>query len=406
MPTFFYKARDKKGKLVTGQVEAATPDELKETLFSQGFIPISVKPFKKSGVALQNFADIFTRVKMEDIMMFTRQFYTLFKAGVSMDAILSTIAKQTTSRALKNALTMVKSDVAEGASLSRAFGKHPKVFNELYVSMLKAGEEAGILEKTLFELVKLIEKEDEIARSVKAAILYPKIVITVLILAVTVLITFVVPKFSAFYSHYGADLPLATQLLITISNIIRGYWYIVLVVVIVSLLLFRRYYHTKSGRLRIDGLRLKLPVFGDLNMKIANARFGHILGALYKSGLAMPHGLEVAANTIGNEAVALEILKVKDAIQKGATLSDAMAHGKVFPPVVIEATAVGEKTGALDEMLISVADHYELEVGHTIKNLTTLLEPLLLVAIFGMVALLALSIFLPIWRMSGIVVGR
>jgi type II secretory pathway component PulF len=374
-------------------------------LFGQGMIPIQVREVGKGGINLEELGDLFSHVKTEEIMIFTRQFYTLFKAGVSMDTVLSAISGQISSRALKKAVQKVKVDVAEGSSLSQAFGRHPKVFDEMYVSMLAAGEEGGILEDVLQELVGLLEKEDEIKRNVKSATLYPKIVITVLVLAVVVLMTVVVPKFTAFYAHYGADLPLPTKILIGTSNFIKGYWYIAMLIIGALVFLYKRYYKTNTGRMNIDTLRFKIPVFGELSKKIGNARFGHILASLYKSGLSMPRALEVVANVIGNAHFALEVKKVRDKIQKGSTLSEAMKNSTVFPNVVVETTAVGEKTGALDEMLQAVADHYDLEVKHTIKNLTTLLEPLLLVGIFGMVATLALSIFLPIWNMSRIVGG-
>ncbi|OGQ50407.1 MAG: hypothetical protein A3I09_03130 [Deltaproteobacteria bacterium RIFCSPLOWO2_02_FULL_47_10] len=406
MPKFSYKARNQKGALLTGEAEAADSKELQENLFSQGLIPISVRGIGKKNINLQGIGDIFKRVKTEELMIFTRQFYTLFKAGISMDTILSAVSKQLASRTLKEAVQKIKIDVAEGASLSQAFGRHPKVFDEMYVSMIAAGEEGGILEKVLAELVVLLEKEGEIKRNVKSATLYPKIVIFVLILAVTVLMTVVVPKFSTFYAHYGSALPLPTQILIGVSNFTKDYWYIVLAVMAAIVFFYRRYYHTHSGRLKIDKWRMKMPIFGDLSIKIANARFGHILASLYKSGLPMPRSLEVVSNVIGNEAFALEVKKVRDRIQKGSLLSDAMSGTALFPPVMIETTAVGERTGALDEMLSAVADHYDLEIKHTIKNLTTLLEPILLIGIFAVVTVLALSIFLPIWNMSRIVGGK
>lgn len=403
MPLFYYKARNDKGELITGEIDSKSSDRLQEDLFSEGLIPISVKEIKSGGLSFQLLSDFFGKVKAEELMIFTRQFYTLFRAGVSMDTILGTLSKQASSRKLKSVLEKIRTDIAGGASLSQAFGRHPKVFNELYVSMLSAGEEAGILDNVLYGLVKLMEKEDEIKRSIKTATLYPKIVITVLIGAVVVLMSFVVPKFTSFYGHYRAELPIATQILISTSNFIRGYWYIALVIMIIFVYLYKKYAASKTGRYKIDRLKLKLPVFGQLSVKIANSRFGHILGALYSSGLSMPHSLEVVSNVIGNEAYALEVRKLKDAIQKGSTLSDAMVSLNYFSPVMIETTAIGEKSGALDEMLTAIADHYELEVSHNIKNMTTLLEPLLLVAIFCVVTVMALAIFLPIWNMSSII---
>ncbi|MBI2345931.1 MAG: type II secretion system F family protein [Deltaproteobacteria bacterium] len=405
MPRFAYKVRDKKGALVSGEAEASTLVAMQEDLFRQGMIPLTVREVKPGGLSAASLLWWTQRVSPEDLMVFTRQFHTLFRAGVSMDTILATLSKQAQSKVLRTALSRIRSDIANGESLNRAFSRHPRVFNDLYVSMLAAGEEAGILEQTLSELAKLIEKEDSIHRNIKSATLYPKIVLVVLIGSVVILMTFVIPKFQTFYGHYSAELPLPTQIMITTSNVVRRFWWIVGAAVIGSWILYRRYYATRTGRFQIDTLRFKFPVFGELNKKVANSRFGHILAALYKSGLPMPRSLEVVATVIGNEAYALEVRMIRDAIQKGSTLSSAMLQQSYFSPVMVETTAVGERTGALDEMLMAVADHYELEVSHTIKNLTTLLEPIMLVGIFGVVAVMALAIFLPIWNMSRVVGG-
>lgn len=406
MPTFSYRARDKDGVLVRGEIEAVSSDELKEALFREGMIPLDVREVRSGSISLRQIANYFTRVKQEDLMIFTRQFYTLFKAGVSMDTILDTMIKQVTSRSLSNALIRVRADVGSGSTLAQSFGRHPRIFSELYISMLAAGEEAGILEEVLKNLSDLLQREYEIQKNIKGATLYPKIVVTVLILAITFLMTYVVPKFVDFYARYGAELPLPTRIMIGLSGFVRGYWYIALGMVFFAGFFYRRFYHTRVGRHRIDRLRFRLPVFGPLNLKVANARFGHILSALYKSGLGMPKCLEVVSNTIGNAAFGLEVQKVKDEIQRGTTLSDALGQQSYFPPVIIETAAVGERAGALGEMLSAVAEHYDLEVSHTVKNLTTLLEPLMLVGIFGMVALLALAIFLPVWNMSAVISGR
>lgn len=403
MSIYTYKARDKKGALIRGEIEANSASDLKEALFKDGLIPLDVSEVKKGGITLDSIMNIFNRVKAEELMIFTRQFYTLFKAGVSVDTILSTLSRQTASHVLKNALERIRTDIASGSTLSQAFGRHPKIFNELYVSMLAAGEEAGILDQSLMHLSVLLEREFEINKGIKNATLYPKIVLTVLVSAIIFLMTFVVPKFASFYGHYHATLPLPTRILITSSNVVRGYWYLVAIAVILIYVLYLRYYRTRRGKLNIDRLKFRLPVFGKLNLKVANARFSHILSALYKSGLGMPRSLEVVSDVIGNAAFALDVLMVRDAIRKGSTLSEAMSSSQYFPAVVVETAAVGEKAGALDEMLSTIGQHYELEVNHTIKNLTTLLEPLLLVGIFAVVALLALAIFLPIWSLSGVV---
>jgi type II secretory pathway component PulF len=221
MSTFYYRARDKTGKLISGEVEAVSGDELKESLFREEMIPIVVREVKASAFSFDKLVNFFRRVKHEDLMIFTRQFYTLFKAGVSMDTILGSLTKQVKNPLLSNALTRIRSDVAAGATLSQAFGRHPKIFNGLYVAMLTAGEEAGILEGVLRQLTTLLERDFEIQKGVKNAMLYPKIVISVLVLAIVFLMSYVVPKFSSFYGHYGAKLPLPTMILITSSNFVR-----------------------------------------------------------------------------------------------------------------------------------------------------------------------------------------
>ena len=400
MANFYYRARDQSGVLVTGEIEAASAEELKDGLFHEGMIPLQVKELTKNGFSLEAISELFNRVTAEELMVFTRQFHTLFKAGVSMDTILVTMAQQVKGSKLAHALIRIRADLSAGASLAQAFGRHPKIFSELYTSMLAAGEEAGILEKVLGNLSELLQKEFEIQKNIKGAVLYPKIVVVVLILAIAFLMTFVVPQFIGFYGRYGADLPLPTKILIGASTFTTKYWYIALSSVGTVIFLWRRFYNTNVGRLKVDKLRFTLPVFGALNMKVANARFGHITSALYSSGLAIPRCLEVVAKVIGNVAYGLEVRKICDEIKRGATLSEAMSRQNYFSPVIIETTAVGEKTGALDEMLSAVASHYDLEVNHTVKNLTTLLEPVMLVGIFAVVALLALAIFLPIWNLS------
>lgn len=405
MPLYRYQARDNDGAAITGEVEAVSADELKENLFRNGMIPVEVREVGGS-FSWDALGSLFNRVKDEDMMIFVRQFYTLFRAGVSMDTIMSTLSRQISGKALRNAITRIRADIASGSTLAQAFGKHPAVFNEFFVAMLAAGEEAGILESVLQQLAQLLEKEFEIKKSVKGAVLYPKIIVVVLVSAIVFLLSFVVPKFVGFYAKYGADLPLPTKILIGASQVVKGYWYVVLIVVGIAYFLYRRYAATNVGRYKIDRLRFNMPVFGPLQLKIASARFGHIMAALYRSGLSMPRSLEVVADVIGNQAFALEVRKIRDDIQKGSTLSEAMQRHQYFPPVVVETTMVGEKSGTLDEMMSTVADHFDLEVAHTIKNLTTLLEPLLLIAIFGIVLLVALAIFLPIWNLSRVVSGR
>ena len=251
----------------------------------------------------------------------------------------------------------------------------------------------------------LLEKERVLKAGVRSAILYPKIVVGVMAIAVYVLMTVVVPKFSRFYGHYGADLPVPTVILMNVSYFVSHYWYIVFLTFITLFIIYKRFAMTSKGKLKLGQLRFMIPVFGGLEMKVVNARFCHLLAALYRSGLSLPKSLDVVAATIDNGAFVQEVRLVASDIGRGRSLSESMSECRYFSPILVEAVAIGEKSGALDDMLSGIADHYDLEVEHTLKNLTTLLEPILLVGIFGMITLMALAIFLPIWRMSTAVGG-
>lgn len=403
MGKYAYKARDVNGLLVTGQIEGDALEAIKETLYQQGLIPISVTEGSKRITSDISSLDFFKGVNPEELTLFTRQFYTLFKAGMDMESLLSTLSRQTKNTFFAEALIRIKTDVAAGSSLSRAFAQHPKIFSELYTNMLATGEEAGILEESLSHLSTLLEKENQLKSSVKSATLYPKIVIFVLIIASYVILTFVVPKFAKFYEHYDAELPIPTQLLLGASNIFTNYWYIALATLIALIIAFKKWKATPQGRIHFDRFKWAIPVFGSLGQKVANARFANILGALYRSGLPITRGLEITSRVIENEVFAQDIQIVKADVEKGRGIAESMKDKKYFSPLLVEATAIGEKSGALDEMYFSIGQHYDLEVDNMLKNLTTLIEPILLFMVFGMVTVFALAIFLPMWGMAGVV---
>ncbi len=404
MNRYSYRARNQIGVLVQGEMEAESEEELGKTFASQGLMPVAVKNLSK-GFNFNMKINLTPPVKQEEVLVLTRQFYTLFKAGMSMESIIGTLLRQTTNKRMIEVLQLVRSRISSGESLAKAFSGFPDVFTELYVSMLAAGEEAGILEEVLKNVAELTEKELQIKGSIKSATMYPKIVIFVLAGAMMVIMTFVVPKFASFFAHYKAELPLPTRILMAFSHFTVNYWYILLISLGVLVFIYKRYAATQRGKLRIGKLRFKTPVFGLLNIKIANSRFCHILGALYRSGLPITRCLEITGRTIDNAAFEREVNILQDSVMKGRSLAEGMGQCHYFTPIIVDATAVGEKTGSLDEMLESMGNHYDLEVQHTIKNLTTLLEPFLLFFLFGMVTVFALAIFLPIWNISKAVTG-
>ncbi|OGQ05228.1 MAG: hypothetical protein A2W61_01860 [Deltaproteobacteria bacterium RIFCSPLOWO2_01_44_7] len=405
MPFFAYRARDQKGILVTGKLEGAASEPIKHLLAEQGLIPLAVRQIQGKGWFPEDF-QLFRKVKDEEIVLMTRQFHTLFKAGISMESLLTTLAHQTKNKTLQETLQRIQTSVSQGASLSKSFAKHPKIFNDLYISMLAAGEEAGILEGVLKNLSDLLQKEVEIHAGVKSATLYPKIVVGVLTVALTVMLVWVIPEFAKFYAHYKSELPLPTRILLGASYVLRYYGWAVGLFFGGIFLALKRYYHTPEGKFRIDQIRWKIPVFGLLAQKIGNARFAHILSALYKSGLSVPKALGLVEATIENEVMARDIRQIRTEIERGQSISEAMRKTESFSPMLVEATAIGEKSGSLDDMLKALGEHYDIEIHHMVKNLTTLLEPFLLVLIFGMVALFALAIFLPIWNMSSAVMHK
>lgn len=403
MGVFTYKARDWNGLLVSGEIEGDNMDAIKETLADQGLIPITVTSGAKKVGSEFSFDTLFQRVSSEELMLFNRQFQTLFKAGMDMESLLSTLANQTQNKFFKDTLTRIRTDVAAGSALSRAFMQHPKVFDELYCNMLATGEEAGILDEVFSQLSSLMEKELSLKASVKAATLYPKIVVCALFLASFVMMTFVIPKFSTFYGSFGAELPLPTRILMGASAIFSKYWYMVIAAMVAFGIAFKKWHSTTKGKIVIDQLKWKLPVFGPLGKKVANARFANILGALYRAGLPVTRALEITAKTVDHEIFKRDIMTVKLEVEKGRGIAEAMRGMDNFNGLIVEATAIGERSGSLDEMYKSIGSHYDAEVQHTLKNLTTLIEPIMLGVVFGMIALFALAIFLPMFNIGSAV---
>ena len=345
------------------------------------------------------------KISQDDILLFSRQLATLVKARIPIEQCLEVLINQLGNPALQGIIKSVRNEVISGTPLSVAMAKYPKYFDSLYVGMLKAGEASGKLPEILIRTAKYMDRTSRLRNKVKSAMVYPILVICVGFGVVVFILTFVIPKFAGFFSHYKAELPLPTKIMIGSSTFLRTYWYLCFGSVAAILFALKRWYQTSRGRSTLDKIKWKLPVFGKLGQKVANARFANILGALYKAGLAITRGLEITANTMGHAVFMHDILLVKAEVEKGRSISEAMRASKYFSPLLIEATAIGEKSGALDNMYFSVGAHYDMEVQHTLKNLTTLLEPILLFIVFGMVAIFALAIFLPMWGMSKAVMG-
>lgn len=402
MPSFQYRARDRQGALVTGNMDAADRAQLEASLDKMGLIPINVAAGgKKATLALDKFFK--KKVPQSDIILFSRQLATLFSAGVPLTRGLFTLERQMQSVEFVEIIKKIREDVEGGSSFSGAISKHPKVFSELYANMIEAGEAGGILDRVLDRLAFMLEKNAENKAKVKSATLYPKIVIGAIVVAIMVLMNFVIPKFAALYASFKVALPLPTRILIALSRGFTSYWYLMMIAGILSYFGVRFYISTSSGRLNWDRVRLKMPVFGPLILKAILSRFARVLGALYQSGLPILQSLDIVSRAVENRLIAAEIELIEDEVRAGKSISEQMSKSSHFPPMVVQMVTVGEETGNLDMMLDKVAQYYDNEVDTTIRNLTTTLEPILLAAIFAIVLFLALAIFLPMWDILKIV---
>ncbi|MGK7885524.1 MAG: type II secretion system F family protein [Crocosphaera sp.] len=397
MPTYIAQVKDLKGKISKQKVEATSPEQARAMLRQQypaiGKISEAGIQFDLSGIegALSN-------VTVKDKAVFSRQFSVMINAGVAIVRCLGVLSDQATNPKMKKALSAISSEVQQGISLSDALGKHPDCFDQLYVSMVEAGEMGGVLDEVLNRLAKLLEDMARLQNQIKSAMAYP---VTVGILAVLVffgMTIFLIPVFAGIFEDLGADLPALTQFMLYLSGIMRS-WKILIPIVGSAGLVFgiKQYYKTPVGRLQIDKFLLKMPLFGDLNEKSAVARFCRVFGTLTRSGVPILTSLEIVCNTVGNKVIANAVAGAQAEIQQGGMMSLALQNANVFPQLAIQMICIGEETGELDAMMMKVADFYEDEVEQAVKALTSVIEPLMMVLIAGMVGVILLSMYLPMF---------
>jgi type IV pilus assembly protein PilC len=396
--TFQYKVKDKGGKLVEGSLEAENAQLVASKLRSMGYVPIEIQ--QQGGVNVHKELKIpgLDRIKLKDVAVFSRQFATMINSGLSLLRSLYILAEQTESKPLAEIVNQVRIDVERGSSLSQALAKHPKAFNRLYVSMVRAGEIGGALDSVLLRLADTIEKQVELRRKVKSAMTYPTVVAALVLVIVTAMLLFVIPMFESIYKELGGSLPAPTQLLINISKICRKFWYVIFIAEIGAAFFFRRWINSEEGRKQWDAAKLKFPVFGKLVRKTALARFSRTLAALVRSGVPILESLDIVAETAGNHVVAEAVRDTQAAVKRGDPLSKRLEVHPVFPPMVVQMMAVGEETGALDEMLDKIADFYDQEVEATVDALTSLIEPILIVVMGVCVGGMIISLYLPMFN--------
>ena len=402
MPNYTYKARDKAGKLVTGVNLADNEKAVAQKLTENGLIPVSIKEEKAGGQKGGGFFGRFAKVKLSDLQMFTKQLSVLQRAGIPFIMGLKALKEQSESPLLSGAISDITNDIEGGSSVSQALAKHPQIFDKLYVNLIKAGEQAGVLTDSLDRLARLQESEERMQMRIKAAVRYPIMVVVALVVGIALLVTMVVPAFAKIYQQMGTVLPLPTQILIGTYNVMKNYWWALILGGIGSVFLFQRLLNTPWGRRFWDNLMLKVVVFGPLNIKITMSRFARTTAILMRSGIPILEVLDLVADIVNNIVVAEKVRNIRDEVNRGMGMAAPMKASGMFPPVVTQMVSVGEDTGKTDELLLHVADYYDAQADYTIDNLTSLIEPILLVFMGGAVLLVMLGVFLPMWNMGSL----
>ncbi|MGI8905068.1 MAG: type II secretion system F family protein [Candidatus Sumerlaeaceae bacterium] len=408
MAEYSYKALDKGGKEVKGAIEASSEEVIIEKLRNMGYYPLEVVLHKTKAtqvdiLAMPGLRVIFHRVKTKHVMTFTRQFATLIDAGLPILRSLAILQEQVESSIFKEKINRIAKDIESGTTLSDALSRHPKVFDNLYVNMVRAGEIGGVLEAVLNKIAEFLEKRQAIIGKIRSAMMYPVVVVFLAGVIVAFILVFIVPKFKDIYDQLGAELPGPTQLLVEGGNILAHDTHWVILGIIGLVFVFKKVNATKEGRYRIDVMKLKMPVFGQLFRKAGIVRFAGTLATLITSGVPILQALDICRETSGNEVITRALNDVYDSVKDGETIHEPLSKCKVFPPLVVHMVAVGEETGAIDQMLTKVAEAYEREVDDTVNALTSILEPVLIVFLGVIVGAIVIALYLPLFNIPKIV---
>jgi len=405
MPEFSYEALDKGGRSVKGVIEAGNEEIIIEKLRNMGYYPLNVtmnKSRKGGSVdisSLPGLRVIFHRVKLKHVMTFTRQLATLIDAGLPILRSLAILTEQVESVIFRDIIKGIGKDIEQGGSLSEAIAKHPKVFDSLYVNMVRAGEVGGVLEAVLNKVAQFLENRAALISKVKSAMMYPIIVLLLASVIVAGILIFVLPQFQDIFSGLGAELPLPTLILINSSHILINYWWAVILAIFLLGWAYKYINSTKGGKFVFDRIKLRLPVFGILFQKLAIQRFADTLATLITSGVPILQSLDIVRETSGNEVVTRALETVYESVKEGETNYEPLGRCPVFPPLVVHMVAVGEETGAVDQMLRKVAEAYQRDVDDTVAGLTSLMEPILIVFLGALVGGIVIALYLPMFNL-------
>ena len=401
MAIFVWKGRTAAGEVQSGEVTFARQEEAMDFLRKKRIMVSSLKE-KPKGMKMPSFG---SGVGTKDLAIFTRQFSTMISAGLPLVQCLDILAKQTSNQSLSKTVTEVTRDVEAGSTLADALGKNKGVFDDLFRNMVAAGEAGGILDEILSRLATYIEKADALKRKIQGAMIYPLVVITVAMGATAFMLIFIIPTFAKMFMDFGGELPLPTKIVLILSDLLVHYWWVALLAIVAGALAFQRYYATEGGQRAVDGFMIRMPVLGDVLLKGAVARFTRTLGTLIASGVPILGGLEITARTAGNKVIAEAIMSARASIREGETVAAPLKASNVFPPMVTQMIAVGEQTGALDEMLTKIAVFYEQEVDTAVDTLTSIIEPVMIVIMGGIVGGMVIAMYLPMFKLINVVAG-
>jgi type IV pilus assembly protein PilC len=404
MPTSYaYKVRDREGKMAAGAMEAESEEAVVTRLRQMGYAPISIEPEKGAGLKTELRLPGISGVKLKDLAVFSRQFATMINSGLSLLRALTILGEQTSNRRLGEVIVQVRAEVEKGTSLSAALARHPKVFNRLYVSMVRAGEIGGFLDQVLVKVAETFEKEVELRGKIRSAMTYPVVVFIMVIGIVAAMLIFIVPTFENLYASLGGTLPLPTRMLMNASNILRRFFLVVVVLAGVLAFLFRRWKASRKGRYRWDWFKLKVKVFGPLFHKTALSRFSRTLSTLIRAGVPILQALEIVGDTVNNEVISRAVSDVQDSVREGESLAAPLSKHPAFPAMVVQMMAVGEETGALDTMLSKVADFYDQEVEAAVASLTSMIEPILIAVMGACVGGMVVALYMPLFNIINLV---
>jgi len=400
MPTFQYKAKTRAGEVVSGSLAAGDRRAALAELGKLGFFPLAVDSAEKEAAGKNGAKSFAGRVKPRDVLMFTQQLSSLLRSGMSLSKALDTLERRTQKKALQAVLGDLRSGIVQGESLSDSLSKHPEIFSRFFVNLIKAGEASGALDDVLLRLGKHQQQMAEVREKVVGALLYPLVIVCVGILVIVFFMLVMVPRFAMMFKEMGRTMPLPTRILIGISDGFIGYWWVGVLLIAAGVTAYRVRVRTPEGRLALDAWKLRLPVFGNIIMANAFAQFARTLATLLENGVPVLGALQIVEDTMGNRVIANEIREARTRVTDGTSLSQPLAKGKIFPPLLIDMLAVGEESGEVVPALANIADTYESELSRTLKVFTTLLEPAIIIFMAVVVGAIVLSVLMAVFDIT------